>query len=98
MAWLGGNFSTAEVTVPTTSSSGLVLDWTISGAQAATGDGPGHEADLTPLYVCRAFVGVGVYPGKFGLHLCGCSIALEGKEVLVTTGYAVLRGADLPPR
>lgn len=49
----------------------------------------GHEANGTPLYVCRAHYNGGVHIGKFRADWRGCNIPWGGREITVNS-YQVL--------
>ncbi|WP_010140056.1 DM9 repeat-containing protein [Oceanicola sp. S124] len=43
----------------------------------------GHEADMTPLYLCLAEYRGGYQPGEIGAHTKGCRIGYSGKELKI---------------
>jgi len=49
----------------------------------------GHEADKSPLYICRANYQSGQHPGKTRKAFNGCNIGYGGKEITIEN-YEVL--------
>jgi hypothetical protein len=86
----------AEQTVPTYSSSVMILNWKRPTQVSFLSFLAGNEANGNGLSICQASVNGGLYPGKFSWSLNACSVGLNGVEVLSNNFLILTDNQQIP--